>query len=66
MKHLKHLSARDNDIRILTPIEAEAEEDKGLTRLIESSLKGESVSEKTVRAAIHKRRAELTAKKSRK
>ena len=66
LRHLKHLSSRDRDIQILSPSEVEAKEDKDLTRLLESSLEDENVSEKAIRAAIQKRRAELTAKKSRK
>jgi len=66
LRHLKHLSSRDRDIQILTPSAVEAKEDKNLTRLLDSSMKSGNVSERAVRAAIQKRRAELTAQKSRK
>lgn len=65
LRHLKHLSSKNRDIQILTPSEVEAEEDKNLTRLFESSMKTANVSEKAVRAALQKRRAELTRAKKR-
>ncbi len=63
LKHLKYLSSKDKDIQILTPSDLKAEEDKDLSRQIDISLESGNVSEKAVRAAIRKKRSELSSQK---